>query len=64
MFVFSVVQFSNSSWPLNRSTEAYSHEFQSEEDLCTTVCVVLKSNSGTFSPVFVNILLYFQANLI
>ena len=37
------------------------HWFQSEEDLCTTVSIVLNSNSGTFSKVFVKILLYMYA---
>ena len=36
--------------------------FHSEEDLCTTLSIVLNSNSGTFSPVFVNILLQVEAN--
>ena len=35
----------------------YIHKFHSDEDLCTTVSIVLHSNSGAFSPVFVNILL-------
>ena len=62
---------SHSPQPLNRSTEdSYIqslsrrkniHSFQSEEDLCTTVYIVLNSNSGTFSQVFVNILLYMYA---
>ena len=30
---------------------------KSEEDLCTTVSIVLSANSGTFSPVFVKSLL-------
>ena len=30
---------------------------KSEEDLCRTVSIVLSSNSGTFSPVFVKSLL-------
>ena len=36
--------------------------FQSEEDLGATLSIVLNSNSGTFSPVFVNILLWVEAN--
>ena len=38
----------------------YIHKFQSEGDLCTNVPFVL--NSRTFSPVFVIILLYVEAN--
>ena len=33
----------------------YIHKVQSEEDLCTTMSIVLNSNWGTFSPVFMNI---------
>ena len=40
----------------------YILKFESEEDLCTTVSIVLNSNSGTFSPVFVNILLQVETN--
>ena len=32
---------------------------KSEEDLCTTVSIVLNTNSGTFSPVFVKSILTF-----
>ena len=35
----------------------YIHKFHSDEDLCTTVSIALKSNSAALSPVFVNILL-------
>ena len=34
---------------------------KSEEDLCTTVSIVLSANSGTFSPVFVKSLLLTSA---
>ena len=33
------------------------YDNKSEEDLCTTVSIVLNANSGTFSPVFVKSLL-------
>ena len=34
---------------------------KSEEELCTTVSIVLSANSGTFSPVFVKSLLLTSA---
>ena len=34
---------------------------KSEEDLCTTVSIVLRANSGTFSPVFVRTILLTSA---
>ena len=34
---------------------------KSEEDLCTTVSIVLRANSGTFSPVFVKSILLTSA---
>ena len=37
-------------------TNNYNND-KSEEDLCTTVSIVLSANSGTFSPVFVKSLL-------
>ena len=37
------------------------YDNKSEEDLCTTVSIVLSANSGTFSPVFVKSLLLTSA---
>ena len=34
---------------------------KSEEDLCTTVSIILRANSGTFSPVFVRTILLTSA---
>ena len=41
-------------------TNNYNND-KSEEDLCTTVSIVLSANSGTFSPVFVKSLLVTSA---
>ena len=70
-FWVSTRPISNSSRPLNRNTEdsfiqastnKYICKFQSEEDLSTIVFVGLNSISGTFSPVFLNILIKVEAN--
>ena len=37
------------------------YDNKSEEDLCTTVSIVLSANSGTFSPVFVKSILLTSA---